>query len=316
MLAAVLPDTKQEIIEKFAREPGDTGSPEVQVALLTARITHLTEHLALHFSDPTKVHSNGATGTSLTNFHIAGTRQEVVDFLNNVAASLRALPLHRVATEKEVLRAEAMQRGGAPADGLHVTRHGARGYGLSTYAELGLHRVTGEDVQAWVSRWFTTGNPIAWLAMEELPSDLDLSLPDGVRMAPPALDPWLEQTPAFYIGGDGVVAATSHVPRSTAGRIYSDVLRQTLFRELRTIGGYSYNPSAGYDPIDGETALLYAAADCLPEKQDAVVGAFVDATARLRFGEIVAGDIAAAVDATAMREAGGPATPRRRRSAR
>ena len=42
---------KQEIIEKFGRTPGDTGSPEVQIALLTARIQHLTEHLKMHKKD-------------------------------------------------------------------------------------------------------------------------------------------------------------------------------------------------------------------------------------------------------------------------
>ena len=36
---------KTEIIEKYAQKPGDTGSPEVQVAILTARIQELTEHL-------------------------------------------------------------------------------------------------------------------------------------------------------------------------------------------------------------------------------------------------------------------------------
>ena len=36
---------KQATIEKFARQAGDTGSPEVQVALLTQRINHLTDHL-------------------------------------------------------------------------------------------------------------------------------------------------------------------------------------------------------------------------------------------------------------------------------
>jgi len=50
-LAAVLPDEKQEIIAKFARVEGDTGSPEVQVALLTKRISHLTEHLKEHKHD-------------------------------------------------------------------------------------------------------------------------------------------------------------------------------------------------------------------------------------------------------------------------
>ena len=36
--------TKQEIIAKFGRKEGDTGSSEVQIALLTERINHLTEH--------------------------------------------------------------------------------------------------------------------------------------------------------------------------------------------------------------------------------------------------------------------------------
>ena len=42
---------KQEIIEKFGRTPNDTGSPEVQIALLTARITMLTDHLKMHKKD-------------------------------------------------------------------------------------------------------------------------------------------------------------------------------------------------------------------------------------------------------------------------
>ena len=42
---------KQEIIQKFAAHEGDTGSPEVQIALLTERINHLTEHLKEHKQD-------------------------------------------------------------------------------------------------------------------------------------------------------------------------------------------------------------------------------------------------------------------------
>lgn len=42
---------KQSLIEKFARHPGDTGSPEVQIALLTERIKRLTEHLKTHKKD-------------------------------------------------------------------------------------------------------------------------------------------------------------------------------------------------------------------------------------------------------------------------
>jgi small subunit ribosomal protein S15 len=42
---------KKEIIEAFKVHESDTGSPEVQVALLTARIRHLTEHMKLHKGD-------------------------------------------------------------------------------------------------------------------------------------------------------------------------------------------------------------------------------------------------------------------------
>ena len=44
-------ETKAGIIEKFALNVGDTGSPEVQIALLTERINHLIEHLKLHKKD-------------------------------------------------------------------------------------------------------------------------------------------------------------------------------------------------------------------------------------------------------------------------
>ena len=43
--------SKEEIIKEYATHEGDTGSPEVQVALLTARINHLTEHLKTHKKD-------------------------------------------------------------------------------------------------------------------------------------------------------------------------------------------------------------------------------------------------------------------------
>ena len=45
------PEAKTEVIQRFAKHDGDTGSPEVQVALLTARINELTEHLRDHKKD-------------------------------------------------------------------------------------------------------------------------------------------------------------------------------------------------------------------------------------------------------------------------
>ncbi len=44
-------DKKREIIEAYWRSPGDTGSPEVQIALLSARIEHLAGHFQQHPKD-------------------------------------------------------------------------------------------------------------------------------------------------------------------------------------------------------------------------------------------------------------------------
>lgn len=44
-------DNKEAVIDKFSSHEGDTGSPEVQIALLTERINGLTEHLKMHKKD-------------------------------------------------------------------------------------------------------------------------------------------------------------------------------------------------------------------------------------------------------------------------
>ena len=48
---ALTANQKATIIKEYAREEGDTGSPEVQVAILTARITYLTDHFKSHKKD-------------------------------------------------------------------------------------------------------------------------------------------------------------------------------------------------------------------------------------------------------------------------
>jgi len=48
---ALTKEKKQEIMAEFARKPNDTGSPEVQVAILTNRIKYLVEHLNVHKKD-------------------------------------------------------------------------------------------------------------------------------------------------------------------------------------------------------------------------------------------------------------------------
>jgi small subunit ribosomal protein S15 len=48
---SITPEVKASLIKKFARTEGDTGSPEVQVAILSHRIAHLTEHFKDHKKD-------------------------------------------------------------------------------------------------------------------------------------------------------------------------------------------------------------------------------------------------------------------------
>lgn len=65
---------KKVIIEKHARHEGDTGSPEVQVALLTARIEGLTEHFKVHKKD---FHSR--TGL----LKLVGHRRNILNYLKS-----------------------------------------------------------------------------------------------------------------------------------------------------------------------------------------------------------------------------------------
>lgn len=48
---AIVTENKAQVVNEYATAPGDTGSPEVQVALLTARIVDLTDHFKTHIHD-------------------------------------------------------------------------------------------------------------------------------------------------------------------------------------------------------------------------------------------------------------------------
>ena len=65
---------KKEIIEKFATHEGDTGSPEVQIALLSDRITYLTDHFKAHAKDH---HSRRGL------LKLVGQRRSLLKYLKN-----------------------------------------------------------------------------------------------------------------------------------------------------------------------------------------------------------------------------------------
>jgi small subunit ribosomal protein S15 len=67
-------DRKSSIIDSFRTHDGDTGSPEVQVALLTERITYLTEHFKTHTKDH---HSRRGL------LKLVGQRRRLLDYLKS-----------------------------------------------------------------------------------------------------------------------------------------------------------------------------------------------------------------------------------------
>lgn len=50
-MPAITKEKKKELIEEYKLHDGDTGSPEIQIAILTHRVNHLTEHLKIHKKD-------------------------------------------------------------------------------------------------------------------------------------------------------------------------------------------------------------------------------------------------------------------------
>ena len=68
-------DQKQQIITEHARSEGDTGSPEVQIALLSTRIAELTEHLKTH---PKDHHSRRGL------LKLVGRRRRLLDYLRRI----------------------------------------------------------------------------------------------------------------------------------------------------------------------------------------------------------------------------------------
>ena len=70
----ISPEKKQAIMKEYARTEGDTGSPEVQVAVLTERINELTEHLKVHH----KAH-HSRRGL----LKMVGQRRGLLDYLKN-----------------------------------------------------------------------------------------------------------------------------------------------------------------------------------------------------------------------------------------
>lgn len=72
---SITPERKQEVIKEFATKAGDTGSPEVQIAIITERIKNLSDHMKEHKHD---LHSRRGL------LMLVGQRRRLLDYLKRV----------------------------------------------------------------------------------------------------------------------------------------------------------------------------------------------------------------------------------------
>jgi zinc protease len=259
--------------------------------LATAGITHLLEHLALFDHGLTDYHFNGATGAVVTHFHMQGSEDDVVKFLIGVCDALGNLPMERLETEKGILRTEAAGRKASVTESLPLWRHGARDHGLVSYEELGLPRLSADDVRRWAASWFTRQNAVLWIAADHVPSGLRLRLPEGARRPVPQPSSALPVMPAYFNERANGIVFDAVVRRRTAASMFTAVLEREMYRSLRQEGGYSYMASTSYDPRGDGYSTVTALADALPDKQDALLGGFVDLLAKLRVGRVEQSDL-------------------------
>jgi small subunit ribosomal protein S15 len=88
---AVTTAQKAQVLQDFQRAKGDTGSPEVQVALLTARITDLTEHFKAHTKDH---HSRRGL------LRMVSTRRKLLDYLKRTKVEQYKALIERLGLRK------------------------------------------------------------------------------------------------------------------------------------------------------------------------------------------------------------------------
>ncbi|MCW9035490.1 MAG: 30S ribosomal protein S15 [Alphaproteobacteria bacterium] len=84
---SITAERKDEVVKEYATKEGDTGSPEVQVAIITERITNLTEHMKEHKKD---FHSRRGL------LKLVGQRRRLLDYLNRKNSERYATLIERL----------------------------------------------------------------------------------------------------------------------------------------------------------------------------------------------------------------------------
>jgi small subunit ribosomal protein S15 len=88
---ALVKEAKTEVVQQYRRHDTDTGSPEVQIAILTSRISYLTEHFKLHRKDH---HSRRGL------LQLVGRRRQLLDYLRRIDDGRYRAVLERLGIRK------------------------------------------------------------------------------------------------------------------------------------------------------------------------------------------------------------------------
>ena len=111
---ALAAERKSAVVQKFARKPGDTGSPEVQIALLSERISYLTEHFKVHAKDH---HSRRGL------LMLVGKRRRMLDYLKSKNLDRYRSVIQSLGIRKS--RFDARAQPDVPADAVGVAQRRA-----------------------------------------------------------------------------------------------------------------------------------------------------------------------------------------------
>ena len=243
--------------------------------LATAGITHAVEHLALSGVGRQSYEWNGMVDATFTRFVVSGAPAEVVAYLGAVCGSLRDFPVHRLEPELRVLRTEERRHGSSPLSADLFQRYGAQGFGLIDMPELGLRRLSPEEVAGWAARHFNRSNGALWLS-GPVPRGLRLELPDGEHTPAPSRQVVLPSLPACVgIGLDG--AALSLIGDGTMGvGTGTRILRERAFRRLRHDLALTYAVEPFGVELGPDHILMQLVADATAEHSLAVRDALAE----------------------------------------
>lgn len=254
----------------------------VDETFLTSGICHVLEHLALHGVGRPGDHANGQVDATTTLFHTTGDADSVRDFLVHIARGLADPPTDRLDDERGVLAAERAGRGPHVAGLLAAWRWGARGYGLTPQDEVGITRISAEDLRAWSARYATKGNSVLWISGPP-PAGLRLALPDGGAVLPPDPRPSvLPELPAWFTNDhEGGIALHALLERGWASSALQHVLQSRLVDELRVRRAMAYSPAVDYTPLAGDVGQLLVVSDLVAGRATDGVRAFLDVVTEL-----------------------------------